>query len=148
MSATYVVSGGTEAFVGALASRLRAPRLLRLPDDSSSHAVDLGEGTQRELGDLGASLTCWIHILPDASCAEGGSLADASASLLAAAEQADTYLPPDEGAEFTIVVPVGGTAAPRPDARLEAAASYVTGSVLDVEGGWNAYSWFYPARDL
>lgn len=28
------------------------------------------------------------------------------------------------------------------------AAAYVTGSVLDVDGGWNTYSWFYPARDL
>jgi NAD(P)-dependent dehydrogenase (short-subunit alcohol dehydrogenase family) len=27
-------------------------------------------------------------------------------------------------------------------------ASYVTGSVLDLDGGWSAYSWFYPARDL
>jgi NAD(P)-dependent dehydrogenase (short-subunit alcohol dehydrogenase family) len=28
------------------------------------------------------------------------------------------------------------------------AAGYVTGSVLDVDGGWSAYSWFFPARDL
>jgi NAD(P)-dependent dehydrogenase (short-subunit alcohol dehydrogenase family) len=28
------------------------------------------------------------------------------------------------------------------------AASYVTGSVLPVDGGWGAYSWFYAARDL
>jgi NAD(P)-dependent dehydrogenase (short-subunit alcohol dehydrogenase family) len=28
------------------------------------------------------------------------------------------------------------------------AAGYVTGSVLEVDGGWSAYSWFFPARDL
>ena len=28
------------------------------------------------------------------------------------------------------------------------AAAYITGGVLDLDGGWSAYSWFYPARDL
>jgi NAD(P)-dependent dehydrogenase (short-subunit alcohol dehydrogenase family) len=28
------------------------------------------------------------------------------------------------------------------------AAAYVTGSVVDVDGGWSAYSWFFPARAI
>jgi NAD(P)-dependent dehydrogenase (short-subunit alcohol dehydrogenase family) len=29
-----------------------------------------------------------------------------------------------------------------------AAAAYVTGTVVSMDGGWTAYSWFHPARDL
>ena len=29
-----------------------------------------------------------------------------------------------------------------------AAAAYITGTVLPMDGGWTAYSWFHPARDL
>jgi NAD(P)-dependent dehydrogenase (short-subunit alcohol dehydrogenase family) len=27
-------------------------------------------------------------------------------------------------------------------------AAYVTGTCLHVDGGWNAYSWMYPARTI
>jgi NAD(P)-dependent dehydrogenase (short-subunit alcohol dehydrogenase family) len=27
-------------------------------------------------------------------------------------------------------------------------ARYVTGTVIHVDGGWNAYSWIYPARTI
>jgi NAD(P)-dependent dehydrogenase (short-subunit alcohol dehydrogenase family) len=27
-------------------------------------------------------------------------------------------------------------------------AAYITGTALRVDGGWNAYSWFYPARTI
>jgi NAD(P)-dependent dehydrogenase (short-subunit alcohol dehydrogenase family) len=28
------------------------------------------------------------------------------------------------------------------------AASFVHGAVLRVDGGWSAYSWFYPTREI
>jgi hypothetical protein len=31
---------------------------------------------------------------------------------------------------------------------LSAEASYVAGAILRVDGGWNAYSWFYPTQDI
>jgi hypothetical protein len=218
MSATYVISGGTDTLVSAFGNRLRASRLLRLPDYACDYAIALADGSQCALNSAGENLVSWVHILPDASCAKPGSLSDASMSLLAVARLVDAHLPCHQGAAFTIVLPVWGTVAPSLEASVEmaaasaralmqvrieqwsaenrrinilryappvgdgfsgfrdteallartpmhrqattdeiadaidflasTAAAYVTGSVLDVEGGWNAYSWFYPARNL
>jgi NAD(P)-dependent dehydrogenase (short-subunit alcohol dehydrogenase family) len=186
---SYVVTGGTDAFVDELAAFLRRP-VLREP----SGVVD-----------------AWIHLVP-------GGGGDETGSLSAAVATADVTLPRGEGAAFIAVVPVFGVIAPPHEepaelaagaarsfarARIErwsdqgrrfnvvaygaldtdaipglrssdvlaartpmhrlasvseladaidflasSSASYVTGSVLDLDGGWAAYSWFYPARDL
>ena len=185
---SYVITGGTEAFVERLAAYLRRP-VLREP----SGAID-----------------AWIHLVP------GGG--DDTQSLSDAVAAADDALPRGEGAVFIAVVPVfgvieephdepaelaAGAARSLARARIErwsdegrrfnivaygaldtdaipglrspdvlaartpmhrlasvseladaidflasSSASYVTGSVLDLDGGWSAYSWFYPARDL
>ena len=192
MNGAYVVSGGTDAFVDALAHHLRAPVF-------------------RGVSDASGPITSWIHITP-------GTAADETAALLAAAALADEHLPQGEAASFIGVVPVWGVLAHPMDVQTElaaaaaralaqvrieewsrrgrrfnivaygalstaalpglrppqmlvnrtpmhrlgsigeladaidflssAAASYVTGSALSVDGGWTAYSWFYPARDL
>ena len=192
MGAGYVISGGTDAFAGALAHHLRAP-------------------VCRSASDASGPITSWIHLAP-------GSSGDETAALLAAVALAEEHLPQGEGASFIAVVPVWGVLAPPMDVegelaaaaaralaqvRIEewsrrgrrfnivaygavdtaslpglrptpmlvdrtpmhrpgaigeladaidflssTAASYVTGSALSVDGGWTAYSWFYPARDL
>ena len=185
---SYVITGGTDAFVERLAAYLRRP-VLREP----SGAID-----------------AWIHLVP------GGG--DDTQSLSDAVAAADVALPRGEGAAFIAVVPAFGVIEPPHEepaelaagaarsfarARIErwsdegrrfnvvaygaldtdaipglrspdvlaartpmhrlasvseladaidflasSSASYVTGSVLDLDGGWSAYSWFYPARDL
>jgi NAD(P)-dependent dehydrogenase (short-subunit alcohol dehydrogenase family) len=187
---SYVITGGTDAFIADLAPHLRLP-VHRVPVEP---------------------ITSWVHIVPD------GSSTDWSAAIGAAVGLADEQLPEDEGASFSAVVPVWGViASPFDEAaelaaaaarallrvRIErwsqqgrrinvvaygaldsrtlpglrdpatladrtpthrlatitdlanaidflssSAASYVTGSVLTLDGGWSAYSWFHPARDL
>jgi NAD(P)-dependent dehydrogenase (short-subunit alcohol dehydrogenase family) len=219
VTATYVISGGSDEIVSDLTSHLRASQILRLADGSTEHASSVAGGSQRALASLGAELSSWIHVLPDVSCASAGrALGDAARSVLAASACADAYLPTASGASLTLVVPSWGTVAPELEAHVELAAAaaraamqtrierwssegrrvnivrfvpppgvawvgfrdagtlgartpmhrlsttaeladaidflgskaaaYVTGSTLDVDGGWNAYSWFYPARDL
>jgi hypothetical protein len=185
---SYVVTGGSKAFVDQLAAFLRRP----------------------VLGEPSGTIDAWIHLVP------GGG--DESQSLSAAVATADGALPRGEGAAFIAVVPAFGVIEPPHEepaelaagaarslarARIErwsdegrrfnivaygaldtdaipgmrsrdvlaartpmhrlasvseladaidflasSSASYVTGSVLDLDGGWTAYSWFYPARDL
>lgn len=187
---SYVVTGGTDAFVESLAAFVRRP-VLRAP---------------------AGPVEAWIHVVP------GDGQQDETAGLTAAVAAADHSLPRDEGATFIAVIPVFGViespldeaaelaagaarsfararierwsdegrrfnmvsygaldtdavpglrasdvlAARTPMHRLaslaeladaidflaSSSASYVTGSVLELDGGWAAYSWFYPARDL
>jgi NAD(P)-dependent dehydrogenase (short-subunit alcohol dehydrogenase family) len=191
----YVISGGSEATVSALAGLLRAPILHGLVDEAAG---------------IAGSIAAWVHLI---EAGDGGELE----ALLAAAELAEQHLPDGEGATFVVVAPVWGVVEPpagdrvefaaaaarallqtrvepwaargrrinaiahgpiqpavagaRDDATLTArspmhrlgslreladgidflasvAAAYVTGAVLTIDGGWTAYSWFYPARDL
>lgn len=213
---TFVISGGTDAIIAALATGLRAERIFRLADDQ---VVDLSDGSQIGINEvIPGGIASWIHVLPDESSVAGAPIGEATASLLAAVELAEKLLLPRQGASFTMIAPVWGVSTPGNETQVEiaaatasalmrsrveawsadnrrinmvryvppdviahsqfrgadvlearspmhrlpttaeltnaidflasAAAAYVTGSVLEVDGGWNAYSWFYPARDL
>lgn len=203
-AATYIVSGGGDGLIDALAPHLRAERVVRVSAESSE-----------ELAEPAGSITTWVHILP--SGGGEGPLGEAAAAI-AALERARRVLPEGEGAMFLSVVPVFGILGGEVEAGVElgasvarglmqvniadwsgrglrintiaygpldgptlagsqstqvlearspmhrpaapeelanaidflssTAASYVTGAVLPVDGGWTAYSWFYPARDL
>lgn len=218
MTATYVLSGGSDTSFRALGARLRAVRLLRLAEPNAGRAVDLRTEAPCDLRAEAVDITCWIHMIPDASSTSQRPTASAVASVLAVGELADELLPDGAGASLTFVLPAWGVIATEKQAAAELAASaaralmqcnlenwaarnrriniirvgaaddalftstrklddlvartpmhraatsdeiadaidflaseaagYVTGSVLDVDGGWSAYSWFFPARDL
>lgn len=218
MTATYVLSGGSDAAFRALGHRLRAVRLLWLAEPNAGRAVDLRTEAPCDLRADTPAITSWIHIIPDASSMSQRPTAEAVASVLEVGELADELLPNGTGASLTFVLPAWGVIATEDQAAAELAASaaralmqshleswaasnrriniirvgaandalftssrnidvlvartpmhraatpneiadaidflasqaagYVTGSVLDVDGGWSAYSWFFPARDL
>ena len=201
-AASCVVTGGTQAVVGALAEALLELRLQRV-----------GPSEAGEARRLAAQAHGWLHLIPS----ETGE--EREVDLLTwALEEAFEGLSPDSHSSFLALVPADGvhdgpdraecdiaSAAARnamrrciapwserglrlnvleygavdlppspgrrpestlvartPMARLGTArevadgilfllsepASYVTGAVLRVDGGWGAYSWFYPAQEI
>jgi NAD(P)-dependent dehydrogenase (short-subunit alcohol dehydrogenase family) len=184
---TYVVTGGTDAVVAALAEALHAPVLgVDAPDadeaDAWLHLVP--SGAEAELDELLEAFDeafvnlspggCFVAVVP----VEGLYLRDDYGLAAAAAkrllrqrvgpwakrglrlnvvEYGALDLPASEARRQEAVL-VGRTPMARLGSAQEladvigyvtsGAASFVHGAVLRVDGGWSAYSWFYPTREI